>query len=205
MKFALPDFFHYLFGFLLLLCFLFGFYKLSFIIILIFVLLLFFTRLTSPLYQEELAYKEGIFFSPINGDVVSIEGNNITVIIPWWRSFGIYLPVKSEVKNVIYNEGLSLLRYFKGRLSQDRIDDYQYAEVSFLSDLGEFSLYFIKCPLGLLPYFQVMPGDRGKALVLTGHFLLGGTVVINLPEKMKIQVSKGMKLSAGETILASQS
>ena len=204
MKFALPKYIHYFLGFLAFVFLLFGLYFLLFILLLITALLLFFSRLTPPHYQQDLAYKDGIFYSPVNGQVSSVNGNSITVVIPWWRSFGIYLPMKSEIKNVIYNEGDDHFRYFSLYKCDQNLADLKYAMVSFLSDLGEYSLNFIKCPAGQLPYFQVMAGDRGKALVMIGHFVLGGTVIINLPQNFNVKIKEKVKLSAGETILASR-
>ena len=202
MKFALPKYMHYFLGFLAFM--LFGWYFLFFILLLVTLLLLFFSRLTPPHYQQDLAYKDGIFYSPVNGQVSSIDGNSITVVIPWWRSFGIYLPMKSEIKNVIYNEGNDHFRYFSLKKNAESLSEIKYAMVSFLSELGEFSLNFVKCPAGQLPYFQVMAGDRGKALVMIGHFVLGGTVIINLPQEFNVKIKEKVKLSAGETILASR-
>ena len=204
MKFALPKYMQYCLGFLAFMFLLFGWYFLFFILLLVTVLLLFFSRLTPPHYQQDLAYKDGIFYSPVNGQVSSVDGNSVTVVIPWWRSFGIYLPMKSEIKNVIYNEGNDHFRYFPIKKSPESLTNVKYAMVSFLSDLGEFSLNFVKCPAGQLPYFQVMAGDRGKALVMIGHFVLGGTVIINLPQEFNVKIKEKVKLSAGETILASR-
>lgn len=203
MKFSLPK--KYWFATFILMFILYSFeaYGLSFILFVIFSLVLFISRIKPPVYQEELAYKDGIFYSPVNGTVRSINENKLTITIPWWRTTGIYLPIKSEVETVKLSEGVSHFRYLPLKS-----DDKKYSSVkaSFISNVGDaYSLLFIKCSLGMWPKFFVMSGDKGMALVNIGNFILGGTAVIELPDEFVVNVDKNTKVYVGETILASRS
>lgn len=203
MKFSLPKKYWLAILFLIFIFCSFGAYSFSFVLFIFLALALFFSRIKPPVYQEELAYKDGIFYSPVNGTVRSINGNEITIIIPWWRSTGIYLPIKSEIETVKLFEGTNHFRYLP--LNSDE-EKYSSVKASFISSNNDtYSLSFIKCNLGLWPKFVVMSGDRGMALVNIGNFILGGTAVVNLPADFVVNIDKNTNVYVGETILASRS
>jgi hypothetical protein len=179
----------------------FGAFSFALLLFILLALALFFSRIKPPVYQEELAYKDGIFYSPVNGTVHSVSKNELVIIIPWWRSTGIYLPIKSEVETVKLFEGENHFRYLPIRDD----DNYSSVKATFFTDKDKYSLSFIKCYLGFWPRFRVMSGDRGMALVNIGNFILGGTAIIILPEDFVINIDKNTNVYVGETILASRS
>ncbi len=202
MKFSLPK--KYWIATLVLIFILtsFGVYGLSFVLFVLLALVLFVSRIKPPVFQEEVAYKDGIFYSPVNGTIRSIDENELVIVVPWWRSTGIYLPIKSEVGTLKLTEGENHFRYFP---ISDNDEKYSAVKATFRSDKDTYSLNFIKCFLGLWPKFMVMSGDRGMALVNIGNFILGGTVIIKLPVGFVVNIDENTTVYVGETILASRS
>ena len=171
------------------------------------ILLLF--RRSKSSYQEETAFKRGVIFSPVNGKVKHILKNKnndglteIKMIIHPWHETGIYLPISSEIQDFLLSGTKSLFRYSKKSL----IDDHN--ELSKLSlilrnvDSDLIRMDFIKCIVGSLPEIFVMPGDRGKQQANIGHFPLGGTLLLYLPDKYEILINEFEQVVAGETLLA---
>jgi phosphatidylserine decarboxylase len=125
----------------------------------------------------------------------------IQIMIPWWKEMGIFLPLSSEIKNLMVLKGQSFFRYQK---AEEVIGTKEGKGVSVsLDNRGEtIGLTFFKCKLGLWPELMVMPGDRGGRRVNIGYFPLGGTVMLYLPRKYEILIKINDEVAAGETILA---
>lgn len=178
-----------------------GLVKLLLVFLLVASIVLFFTRIRPPEYKGETAYKEGIFYSPVNGHVIGLTKssthNLVTVLVPWWRSCGLYLPMKSELEQVENGKGEKCFRYL---YSADK--EYSFIKLLFRSNDFEYSLTFVKCLLGSWPAFYMNSGDKGKALARMGHYLLGGVVSIAVPLEVEVVSKAGEKLFAGETIMA---
>ena len=136
--------------------------------------------------------------SPVNGRVVGIKregycalfeskSQEIKIVIPWWKETGIYLPKSGEIKDISFNKGVSHFRYT------------QYPDsphfTHFISLEGQqgllIGLGLLRCLLGGKAKLKVAPGDRGKQEANIGHFPLGGTLFLYLPEKCEILVEKG--------------
>lgn len=162
-----------------------------------------------------MAFKKGVLFSPVNGKIIKIEksfshpqfGDQMTriqIVVPWWKEMGVFLPVTSEVKNMVVNEGSTHFRYSP----ITDITDKNNALFKSLSLILEgvnnerVGLQFIKCPVGAWPEIGIIPGDRGKAQVNIGYFPFGGTTVIYLPDSYELLVEPENEVLAGETLLA---
>jgi hypothetical protein len=164
-------------------------------------LILFFFRIRPPEFKGDDIFKDGIYYSPVNGKVGTISKDEknyyITLIVPWWRSCGIYLPIKSEVQLVDHIVSKNGYRYHI-----DYQKEYSRSIVSFVNGDTKYKISFVKCLLGCWPTFYLKSGDRGQALAQIGHFLFGGAVIVEIPIDHNICVKKGEKAFAGESIVA---
>ncbi len=175
---------------------------------------LFFFRKYKSVYHEDAAIKKGMIYSPVNGRVISIKkgvdhaffGKNLSefrILIPWWKEFGLYLPSKSEVIDLVVERGKSFYRFCKTELPSQEVQMAPSLAILLRGVEGDFlGMQLIKCPLGLWPEVSVIPGDRGKCQVSVGHFPLGGTVLLYLPSKYEILVDSDQEAMAGLTIIA---
>ncbi len=210
----LSTFYHFLFLIILIICWLFN---LPFLILFLFfsyigILLLF--RRSSSSYQEEPAFKRGVLFSPVNGKITKVTKNTtldgsevphteVKMIIHPWNETGIYLPISSEIQDFFLSGNKGLFRYFKKlpkNLNYKNLDKLSLTLRNVDSDM--IRMDFIRCILGSLPEIFVMPGDRGKQQANIGHFPLGGTVYLYLPDKYEILITELEQITAGETLIA---
>jgi phosphatidylserine decarboxylase len=189
-----------------------GFYKLLFIIGVLYLILYVILRKSRNDFRDDPIITKGVIFSPCNGKILHIEKNvshlvygegytEIQIMIPWWKEMGIYLPLSSEIVNLIVHKGRSFFRYFKVHESVSSEMGKGFSLV--LDNRGEFiGMTFYKCRLGLYPEVLVMPGDRGGRRVNIGYFPFGGTLMLYLPGKYEILSKNNDEISAGETIMA---
>ena len=211
-KSYLPPRFNSFTAILLILFWLLGFHKIFSILVVVYFLLYFSLRKNSNHFRDDPVTTRGVIFSPCNGKIIHIERNishglygdqftEIQLMIPWWKEMGIYLPLSSEIKNLLVLKGQSFFRYFK---AVEMIGTKEGKGVSLaLDNRGEtIGLTLFKCKLGLWPELLVMPGDRGGRRVNIGYFPFGGTVMLYLPKKYEILVKSNDEVSAGETIIA---
>ena len=214
MRFFLGSFTSFIFITLIFLFWLVGFYWFSIPLLLVYGMILFFSRKLPPAFQEDGALKEGILFSPVNGKVTAVNesfnhdvyGENtkeIVLVSAWWREHGIYFPTKAEVNNLSYVGHRGHFRFFSHKVFQKN----QKREPSVTMGMScahsnSFGIDFYKCPLGFWPKILTIPGDRGKAQVNMGFFGLGGTTVLYLPAEYEVTVNVGTEVIAGQTILA---
>ena len=163
-------------------------------------------------FRDDQVSTKGVIFSPCHGKIINIEkgishvayGDHLTeiqIMIPWWKEFGIYLPLSSEVKNIIVHKGRSFFRYLK---ASEVVGTGIGKGLSIaLDNWGEtIGLTLYKCRIGLWPDILIMPGDKGGRRVNVGYFPLGGTVILYLPEKYEILINIEDEISAGESIIA---
>lgn len=195
-----------------------GLYKLLAVVVFIIIITAFFTRRISPHHREDYFLKEGVFYSPVNARVKSINhgiehpkfGEDLTEVvftISWFREAGLYLPTASEVLELFYEKGKGFFRYFFD-IEHDLLDKYSGVSLrlkSTGSDHKEYGIQVIKCFLGSWPKVRVIPGDRGSAQVNFGFLGLGGTVLLYLPSQCEILVKNGQLAIAGQTIIAARS
>jgi len=188
-------------------------YFLSFLLVVAFLITLFLSRRISPKFQEEFILKDGIFYSPVNAKVVSVKKNffhprlnksvtQVKLVSSWVREGGLYLPIKSEFKDLVFDSGKPLFRYFNDIVDYKLLKERAHLWV-LLEDThrNEFGLEFYKCPTGQWPSIRVIPGDRGKAQVNFGFFGLGGTTILYLPSSYEIIVKESLQTVAGQTII----
>lgn len=189
--------------FLLALLFLYAFslFQLLLLVLLLGLALLYFLRIRPPEYKGEIDYKEGMFYSPVNGYIIGYDkdetATTVNILIPWWRSCGIYMPMGSEVRNIEIEKGKKCFRYF-----YKKSGEYALSKISLSNKEVSFSLSFVKCFLGSWANFYVRPGDRGQSLACMGHYLFGGVVVVKINHDLEVLVKGSDKVFAGETILA---
>lgn len=212
LKSYLPAKFNTLAFILFLIFWIFGFYKILLTTIIIYIFLYVILRRSRNDFRDDHVFTKGIIFSPCNGRIVHIEHNvshgiygeqlvEIQIMIPWWKEMGIFLPLSSEIKNLLVLKGQSFFRYYK---VDEMIGSKEGKGVSLsLDNRGEtIGLTFFKCKIGLWPEIMVMPGDRGGRRVNIGYFPFGGTLMLYLPKKYEILIKTNDELIAGETIVA---
>jgi hypothetical protein len=191
---------------------LFGWYKILTFFIFVYLVLYIVLRKSRNDFRDDHGMTRGVIFSPANGKVVHMENSvshgmfgeqmvEIQIMIPWWKEMGIFLPLSSEIKNLMVLKGQSFFRYHK---AEEVIGTKEGKGVSVsLDNRGEtIGMTFFKCKVGLWPELMVMPGDRGGRRVNIGYFPFGGTVMLYLPKKYEILININDEVAAGETILA---
>jgi hypothetical protein len=195
---------------------LFGSFVIFLILLFSLLIILFFFRRLSPSFRDDFVLKDGIFYSPVNGrvsyvrrDILQAEDggtfHEIGITTSWFKEGGMYLPIRSEVINLSFNEGKSFFRYW-GKAYEKAREELSRLTVKLQCSNGDsYYIESVKCPTGLWPKVRVIPGDRGKAQVNFGFFGLGGTTVLYLPQNYEILVKDGLEAIAGQTIIASLS
>ncbi len=214
MRFFLNTSISVLFITLILVFWLIGFYWFSLPLLLIYLIILLFSRRLSPAFKEDGTLKKGIFYSPVNGRLVQktdsfqhpTYGTNCTelvIVSSWWREHGIYFPMKSEVDNLSYIGNKGHFRYwYKSHFIKGKERQPSLVLGMSCSNAASFGIEFYKCPFGFWPKLIIIPGDRGKAQVNMGFFGMGGTTVVYLPSEYEVTAKEGMTVIAGQTILA---
>lgn len=163
-------------------------------------------------FLDEHVVTTGVIFAPANGKILHIEPSvshsvfgeqliEIQIMISWWKEMGLYLPMSSEIKNLIVVKGQSFFRFQKA----DKVLGSKEGKGIHLKldNKGEsIGLSLFKCKIGLWPELIVMPGDRGSRRVNIGYFPFGGTVILYLPKKYEILLRENDEITAGESILA---
>ncbi len=169
-------------AFLLLFFLFFHFFILSILLILFSSLIIFFFRKENVLIKEGGILANEILVSPISGHLKKIElleeKKIISLSLPWWKSWGIYLPITSSFKEI-----------HAGKTSILKLVSKSGDE--FIIEISSF----------LTPRFYALAGDRGKSGANIGYCSLGGEIKITLPETADLLVKKGDRLKAGETLL----
>lgn len=179
-------------------------------------ILLLFRKSTSA-YLEDIAFKKGVLFSPVNGRIVNITKNlelpdmegkwsEVKVIINPWNETGIYLPTKVEIEDFSLTGRKPHLRYLpwskKGK-EENKEDEREKLSLTIKDEMENLiKMVFVRCYVGGRPEIFVMPGDRGKQQANIGHFPFGGTLFLYLPEKYEILIGELDQVVAGETLLA---
>lgn len=212
LKSYLPPKFNTLAAILFVIFWMFGFYKTLSLLFLTYLVLYVMLRKNRNDFRDEPVSTKGVIFSPANGKVVHIEHDvshglfgeqliEIQIMVAWWKEMGIFLPLSSEIKNLLRLSGQSFFRYHK---AVEVLGSKEGKGVSLVLDnRGEtVGLTFFKCKLGFWPELIIMPGDRGGRRVNIGYFPFGGTVMLYLPKKYEILVKTNDEVNAGETIFA---
>jgi phosphatidylserine decarboxylase len=207
--------YHIIFFTLLFVIVLFGFFLFAFCILAIYALICFLFRRKVLFLRDNLPPKAGLILSPITGKVLkvrknwkrSIFGNDRVLLelkINFWNEYGIYFPTSGEVLD-FFVKGRSIFDTSKEPLAREV--EKMAKGLAFIieeKNLEQVALQFPKSLLGIFPKIKIMPGDNGQTKACLGHFPLGGKVLLYLPEKYEILVSKGDRLVAGETLIATR-
>ncbi len=173
-----------------------------------------FRRKPSP-YRENIVNRaQDLIYAPANARVLSVRKNvdhvifgknlnEVQLSIPWWSEAGLYLPIKSEIKDFQSKEGKSYFRFARDPLPDQSSVSVAGVCLSLETNKMQYvGLQFVKCILGQWPEIVVMPGDRGKERVNIGFFPFGGTVLLFLPKEFEVLVNKDNEVIAGETVVA---
>lgn len=164
-------------------------------------------------YLESHQASQGVVLSPVNGRVRSIRSGvdhelfganciEIVISIPWWKEWGLRLPVTGEVADLQHKLEKSFFRFSKIETANDSIRDSGTLYSIFDSNGNKLGLQFLRCPLGLSPQTILLPGDRGMRGANFGYFPLGGSVLIYLGQNYEIMVNIDDQVVSGETPLA---
>jgi len=176
--------------------------------------LVIFRRKHSPYKDNVVNRSEDMVYAPANARIVSVKksvdhvifGKNLIEIqmgIPWWSEAGLYLPVKSEVKDFQFKDGKSVFRFNSKPLADQSNISLSGISLSLETTKNQFiGIQLIKCVLGQWPELIVMPGDKGKERANIGFFPFGGTVVLFLPDNYDILTKENNEVIAGETVIA---
>jgi hypothetical protein len=210
----LSTFYHFIFLIVIILSWLFNPPIIIFGIFFIYTCVLLLFRRSTSSYQEETAFKKGVIFSPVNGRILGISKNikldgqeelltEVSMIIHPWNETGIYLPTSSEIQDYFLSGNKGLFRYLKkNSLSRHQLELNKLSLTLCSIDADLIRMDFLRCIMGSLPEIFVMPGDRGKQQANIGHFPLGGTVLLYLPDKYEILINEKDQIAAGETLIA---
>jgi phosphatidylserine decarboxylase len=206
---------HFYFIFFILATFFFRFYLVAFVAAIFYGILIYVYRKEHKDFLESQHSTEGVVLSPVNGVVQSVRssvdheifGNScleILISIPWWKEWGIRMPVTGEVVDSQEIKNKSYFRYFSLQ-DGDSTTVNSGTFYTFLTPKGEkIGLQFLPCPLGLSPQIVLMPGDRGSRVANMGFFPFGGSVLIFLSQNYEIMVNIGDQITSGETPLAGE-
>lgn len=163
--------------------------------------------------QKKLKYKDNsiqadeLLVAPFNGKVARIqvndEGTQITIIQPWFREIGLYLPMDCDVINVLKIRGSSFFRYGDLEKLKNLSKTYYEYFIELQTKNKKFvKLRMFKCFGGLKPSLSVLGGDRGKTGARYGFFPFGGTLIMIFGHGSDILVSENENVIAGETLIA---
>jgi hypothetical protein len=167
---------------------------------LITLVLLFFFRKSSVLYQETIRNDGEIFLSPVHGFVESIRFSvhsieddlifhEIKISLKFWQQKGFYLPTAGEISA------------FKKESSSN--NNLGNTDLTLISKNGNRCiLKFFNSLGGLPPMIWVKSGDRGRGGACFGYYPFGGTLIIYLPAKSDILVFEKEKLFPGQSVIA---
>lgn len=192
----------------------FGFGLLSISAILIYGISFSLFRKTFSKFREDPTVKEGVLYSPVNGKVLNVRSGvdhivfgrelvELRLMIPWWKEMGIFLPISSEVRDLVVKKGKSFFRMSREDLPTQSQKMADSLSLILTGAKGErVGMQMLKCPTGFWPEIGVMPGDRGKRQVNIGYFPLGGTVLLYLPQNYEILVNTDDVIEAGQTLIA---
>lgn len=163
--------------------------------------------------QKKLKYKDNtiqageLLVAPLNGKIARIqvndEGTQITIVQPWFREIGLYLPMDCEVTNVLKIRGSSFFRYSElSKLKGLGKTYYEYFMELQTKNKKFVKLRMFKCFAGLKPSLSVLGGDRGKTGARYGFFPFGGTMIMIFGNGSDILVNENDNVIAGETLIA---
>lgn len=189
------------------LVFIFGGLLANFSWYLILALVIFCFRQKKIKYKDNTIQTEELLVSPFNGKVARIqvndEGTQITIVQPWFREIGLYLPMDCEIINVLKIRGNSFFRYSNlDKLKNASKPYYEYFMELQTKNKKFVKLRMFKCFAGLKPSLSVLGGDRGKTAARYGFFPFGGTMVMIFGHGSDILVNENENVIAGETLIA---
>lgn len=194
--------------FIIFLMFDLGFFLLWTLIIFSYILLF---RRNSVDFKNAYQMASDVIFSPVDGKVTEIihdvedefhqvKGIRIRIILPWWKPYGLYMPITASLANIENYSGKSLWRY--------------QANLKYTNGFDRTNLYFetknkevilmqvLKCKLGKTLHSWVLTGDRARLASCLGFLPFGGSIVMTIPGNSEILVKQSDTLKASQSILA---
>ena len=187
-------------SFILLCILLFISAKLGFVYLLLVSLYLFFHRKKQIDFTLHRSTGKEIFVSPVSGVVKNVEfrENNvdIEIAVSLKRDCGILMPFKGDITSFFEIYSPHVLLSFLG-IKNIKIS------IGLNSDLYPdviFKVYGLS--IFRKPEIIVRAGDRGSTGGLIGYLPYGGKIVISLPIKSEILVSKGDKVTSFQTLIS---
>lgn len=165
-------------------------------------------------FREDFSEKKEMIFAPISGHIVSINTNcdhdkfgvnlsEVKILLPWWKRYGVHLPMSATVNEIDYSSGKSIFRYLLGDSKNTKQKNLSGLNVLLKNENDEtIGLQFIKCRFGMYPRLSVLSGDRGLRQGEMGLFPFGGVVLLYFPANYEILVQKNTKVKAATTPIA---
>lgn len=206
---------HFYFLMVILASLLFGLITIAFLAILFYAAVVYLYRKENKDFLEAHHASEGVVLSPVHGTVQSVRscvdhpvfgsaGVEILISIPWWKEWGLRMPITGEVIDSQVKKDSTFFRLFSLKQTDSSLQNTG-TFFTFLTAKGEkIGLQFLSGPLGLSPQMVLMPGDRGMRVANMGFFPFGGSVLIFLSQNYEIMVNVGDQLTSGETPLAGE-
>lgn len=140
---------------------------------------------------------DNVIVSPVNGRVYKVSRNIrhdffgrdmtcVSIQVPFWKEFGLFFPIKSEIHDV--------------QASCPSCPDH-LVKFKMASGLS-IGLAVGQNILRLAPQIMVLPGDRGKQKVNFGFLPMGGEVKVYIPSTLEVLINEKDEVVAGQGILA---
>lgn len=179
------------------------------LVLLYVVLFKLFQRAKLPLVRDKF-----IVIAPITGVVAKIRkninhirwGKNLTEIritLRWWDEYGIYAPAEGEIVGKILRKGRALFRLIENDIPNQSVFMRGDLGMQFQTPFSKMiSLQFVRCLLGGKVKTWAQDGDYVYHGASLGLFLLGGTVLIYLPNDAEILIKETDQLVACDTRIA---
>jgi len=161
-------------------------------------------------FQDTLSNTPDICLSPISGKVVAIykdkesrefEGkvSKIRILLPFWKSYGLYFPFSSQVEIVEHKAGVKIWRLAK---IGDFTNIAKHYSVVLKNKLGhKVQIEIPQCKLGGETEVWIRPGDKARAAACFGYVPFGTYFDICFPNDSEILINENEKVYAGQTVL----
>ncbi len=150
----------------------------------------------------------GALLAPADGKIIKVEQlensphypercNKISIFMSIFNVHVNRIPFDGTVSGIRYNPG----KFFSANMDKASLEN-EYNAVTLTTDRGK-RICFVQIA-GLIArriICDLTPGDRVKKGARFGMICFGSRVDVFLPERTRIQVEHGQKVSAGTTVL----
>lgn len=169
----------------------------------ILLLFLYFNHIKLMHFRESHNESIDVFLSPCDGIVKGIIEENgfkkIRIQMTLLNRWALFLPQTSELELLGNSTGK---RHWRGKKKWPS-DELWHTNLA-LKNLNDH-LFFLKVFPGLVgvrPLVLMKTGDRGQIGAHFGRLLMGGTIVIELPDTVNLIININDRVKAGKTMLA---